>query len=198
MEEAERLCSRIAIIDHGKIITAGTLENLIQLLPYKQTIHINKNQTTETKKELFSKFGTIIDDQDIYELTPFDHIKFSEFFKATEDNGIAYNYIDIQKPSLEALFLHLTGRRLKRLKNILHLIKKDYILFWNDKPAVGLTFIVPIFLIYLFGSIFSGSGASPSGIRIAFLNNSNSKIAKKLESVLDTTKAFQLIRRLYR
>jgi hypothetical protein len=30
-----------------------------------------------------------------------------------EDNGIAYNYIDIQKPTLEALFLHLTGRRLR-------------------------------------------------------------------------------------
>ena len=80
------------------------------------------------------------------------------------------------------------------MKNILNLIKKDYILFWNDKPAVGLTFIVPIFLIFLFGSIFSGSGTRPTGIRVAFLNNSNSKIAMKLESVLDTTKAFELIR----
>lgn len=80
------------------------------------------------------------------------------------------------------------------MKNILHLIKKDYIVFWHDKPAVSLTFIVPIFLIFLFGSIFSGSGNGPSGIQVAFLNNSDSKIAKKLESVLDTTKAFRLIR----
>jgi len=113
MEEAERLCSRIAIIDHGKIITSGSLEDLLELLPYKQTIHISKNQATESKKEIFNKFGTVIDDQDAYELTPFDHIKFSEFFKAAEDNGIPYNYIDIHKPSLEALFLHLTGRRLR-------------------------------------------------------------------------------------
>ncbi|MGD1005718.1 MAG: ABC transporter ATP-binding protein [Ignavibacteriaceae bacterium] len=113
MEEAERLCSRIAIIDHGKIITSGSLDKLIQLLPYKQTIQINKNHVTETKKELFNKFGAIIDGQEMYELTPFDNIKFSEFFKAMEDNGIAYNYIDIQKPTLEALFLHLTGRRLR-------------------------------------------------------------------------------------
>lgn len=80
------------------------------------------------------------------------------------------------------------------MKNILHLIKKDYIIFWHDKPAFSLTFIVPIFLIFLFGSIFSGSGGSPSGIRVAFLNNSDSNIAKKLEFVLDTTKAFYLIR----
>jgi ABC-2 type transport system permease protein len=80
------------------------------------------------------------------------------------------------------------------LKNILNLIKKDYIIFWHDKTAVSLTFIVPIFLIYLFGSIFSGTGNNPSGIEIAFQNDSNSRIAKKLESVLDTTKAFKLIR----
>jgi ABC-2 type transport system permease protein len=79
------------------------------------------------------------------------------------------------------------------LKNILHLIKKDYIIFWNDKPAMGITFIVPILLILIFGSIFSGTNNSPSGIQIAFINNSDSKIAKKIESVLDTTKAFRLI-----
>ena len=113
MEEAERLCSRIAIIDHGKIITLGTLDKLIQLLPYKQTIHLSKNQVTEAKLNLFEKFGAIIDDREMYELSPFDNIKFSDFFKTMEDNGIAYNNIDIQKPTLEALFLHLTGRRLR-------------------------------------------------------------------------------------
>ncbi len=80
------------------------------------------------------------------------------------------------------------------MKTVLHLIKKDYILFWHDKPAVSLTFIVPIFLIFLFGSIFGGSGNGPAGIDIAFMNQSNSKIAAKLESVLDTTKAFHLVR----
>lgn len=59
---------------------------------------------------------------------------------------------------------------------------------------MSLTFLVPIVLIYIFGSIFGGSGNSPKGINIAFINNSNSKIAKKLETVLDTTQAFKLIR----
>ena len=113
MEEAERLCGRIAIIDHGKIITSGSLDKLIQQLPFKQTIHINKNQATESIKELFEKFGAVIDEQDTYELTPFDDIKYSDFFMAIENNNISYNNIDIQKPTLEALFLHLTGRRLR-------------------------------------------------------------------------------------
>jgi ABC-2 type transport system permease protein len=80
------------------------------------------------------------------------------------------------------------------LKKILSLIKKDYILFWHDKVAVGLTFIVPAALILLFGSIFGGSGNNASGIRLAFLNQSNTKIAKKIESTLDTTTTFQMIK----
>ena len=79
------------------------------------------------------------------------------------------------------------------MRTILKLIKKEYILFWNDKVDVSMTFIVPAFLILLFGSIFSGSSSAPSGIKLAFLNQSNSKIASKIESTLDTTKTFSLI-----
>jgi len=80
------------------------------------------------------------------------------------------------------------------LKAVISLIKKDYKLFFHDKPAVSLTFLVPAVLIFLFGSIFGGSSSAPTGIHIAFVNNSESKVAHKLESVLDTTKAFMLIK----
>lgn len=80
------------------------------------------------------------------------------------------------------------------MKTLLNLIKKDYILFWHDKVAVGLTFIVPAALILLFGSIFGGSGGNASGIRLAFLNQSNTRIAKKIESTLDTTSTFRIIK----
>ena len=113
MEEAERLCSRIAIIDHGKIIASGSLDELLTLLPYEQTIIISKNQLTEHKKDLFGKFGTLLNDQEKYELKPKEKLKLSDFFKSMEENGIGYNFIDVNKPSLEALFLHLTGRRLR-------------------------------------------------------------------------------------
>ena len=46
----------------------------------------------------------------------------------------------------------------------------------------------------IFGSIFGGSGASPQGIRLAVLNQSPSEVAKRIESTLDTSKAFQIIK----
>ncbi len=113
MEEAERLCNRIAIIDLGHIISVGTLQQLLNSLEYKQTISISKNQLTESKKELFSAFGKLIDETDKYELQPKDGLKLSGFFEAVEKNGIDYSNINIKKPSLEALFLNLTGKSLR-------------------------------------------------------------------------------------
>lgn len=81
------------------------------------------------------------------------------------------------------------------MKNFFNLIIKDFVLFWNDKVAVSLTFIVPVALIYIFGSIFGGNIGGASGIRMAFLNQSNSSLGKKLEKVLDTGKTFILVKK---
>ena len=113
MEEAERLCNRIAIIDVGHIISVGTMQELLDSLNYERTITISKNHLTESKKSLFSSFGKLIDENDKFELQPAVGLKLSDFFEAIEKNGISYSNINIKKPSLEALFLHLTGKSLR-------------------------------------------------------------------------------------
>ena len=80
------------------------------------------------------------------------------------------------------------------MKTVIALIKKEFILFWKDKVAVSLTFLVPAVLIFIFGSVFGGSG-NISGIRLAFINDSGAPIAKKLEKTLDTTKTFFLVKK---
>jgi ABC-2 type transport system ATP-binding protein len=113
MEEAERLCSRIAIIDAGKIIAIGTLDKLLERLTYDETITITKHQTTIANADLFKQFGTLLNEDDHFELKPKEKLLLSDFFSAVEKNGISYKLISMHKPSLEILFLHLTGRRLR-------------------------------------------------------------------------------------
>ena len=113
MEEAERLCSHIAIIDAGKIISHGTVEELLQQLPYNESIFITKNQSTSGQVELFRLFGAITDNEDRFELKPDPSFKLSGFFHALEDNFIKYQNIELHRPTLEELFLHLTGRNLR-------------------------------------------------------------------------------------
>jgi ABC-2 type transport system ATP-binding protein len=113
MEEAERMCQRIAIIDIGKIIAQGTLDELLNLLPFKETISIAKNEITGNKQVVFEKFGLLKTENEKIELKMNQDIKLSKFFSAIEENGISYNFIDFHKPTLEELFLNLTGRRLR-------------------------------------------------------------------------------------
>lgn len=113
MEEAERLCSRIAIIDHGKIIALGTTDELLEKLPYEETIMITRNDVTSTRKELFQEFGSLEDIGDHYELKPSSGFKLSGFFARMEEKSIKYQWVELHRPTLEALFLQLTGRRLR-------------------------------------------------------------------------------------
>jgi ABC-2 type transport system permease protein len=80
------------------------------------------------------------------------------------------------------------------LKQIFQLFKNSYLLFWSDRVAVALTFIVPLVLLIVFGSIFGGAGSEPEGIRLAVLNQSASPVTARIESSLDTIKAFRIIK----
>ena len=113
MEEAERLCNRIGIIDHGSIIGLGTTDELLEKLPYEETIIITRNADTLKQRPMFEEFGTVIDANDHMELKPEGGFVLSKFFSQIEKQGISYRWIELQRPTLEALFLYLTGRKLR-------------------------------------------------------------------------------------
>ncbi len=113
MEEAERLCSRVAIIDHGNIIALGTTEELLEKLPYDETIIITKNPSTLKHQDVFREFGELLEDDDHFELKPTNGFVLSRFFARIEERGLKYQWIELHRPTLEALFLQLTGRRLR-------------------------------------------------------------------------------------
>lgn len=113
MEEAEKLCSRVAIIDSGQIIAIGTLDKLLEMLPFDETITIVKNEQTKQIISSLNQFGNIVDENEKFELRPDAGFLLSKFFLTIEEKGIKYSNIELHKPTLEALFLYLTGRRLR-------------------------------------------------------------------------------------
>ena len=80
------------------------------------------------------------------------------------------------------------------MKTIYNLVIKDIIRFRKDSPAVILTFVVPIILIMIFGSIFGGNGGSLGKIPIILVNESSSPVAKLIESKLDTSSTLQIVK----
>ena len=113
MEEVERLCSRIGIIDHGRLIAEGTLNELLTLLPYEETISIRRHESTERSKAVFATFGDLRETNGSFELQPRKGLKMSAVLAAVEEAGVGYADIEWHKPTLEALFLQQTGRSMR-------------------------------------------------------------------------------------
>ena len=113
MEEATRLCSRIAIIDHGRMLALGTLDELLTHLPFSELVRIARNDQTTAQMQALAEYGEITKAEDAYLFKLRDGLRFSEFFAATEELGLPYRYFNIRRPTLEDLFLHLTGKNLR-------------------------------------------------------------------------------------
>ena len=114
MEEAERLCSKVAIIDHGRIIEQGTVLELINLLNQKDVIKISKTPFTVKLLDKIKEIGMINEQDFHFELIPSDNFtKKSKIFAALEDLNIPSNLIEVSMATLEDVFLNLTGMRLR-------------------------------------------------------------------------------------
>jgi ABC-2 type transport system ATP-binding protein len=113
MEEAERLCSRIGIIDHGRILALGTLDELLTRLPFEDEITFPANSETAPLAAQLATMGEITAIDGTHRFRPRPGYPLSAFFTQTESLGLPPRLFVSQRPTLEALFLHLTGRKLR-------------------------------------------------------------------------------------
>ena len=113
MEEATRLCSRIGIIDHGKLLALGTLDELLLQLPFAERVRIARTDETTAHLETLRGFGEIAATDEAYLLTPRPEVRLSEFFATVEKLGLSYRLFSVTRLGLEELFLHLTGKTLR-------------------------------------------------------------------------------------
>jgi ABC-2 type transport system ATP-binding protein len=113
MEEATRLCSRIGIIDHGKILALGTLEELLTRLAFEEEIGFPANAATATLAAQLAAFGEISATGDTHRFRPRAGYPLSNFYALSENLGIPSRVFTHERPSLEAVFLQLTGRALR-------------------------------------------------------------------------------------
>lgn len=110
MEEAEH-CDRIAIIDHGKIIALDTSENLKNMVG-GDVIRIKTEDDARAEEELRSRFKVnILEDRDCL---CFEVERGEEFIpRLFQDLGVRILSISLHRPTLDDVFLKLTGREIR-------------------------------------------------------------------------------------
>lgn len=117
MDEAERVCNHVAIIDHGQLLAMDTIENLKKKNREENVLEIefeNEHFASSAQNHL-NKFEIkmnivnnhlLISDNSIFDKLP-------EILKTLKEDSLKVCEIKLRENSLEDIFINLTGRRLR-------------------------------------------------------------------------------------
>ncbi|HET7711497.1 MAG TPA: ABC transporter ATP-binding protein [Thermoanaerobaculia bacterium] len=115
MEEAERICDRIAIIDHGRVIAEGTKEELVE-----RTIGGEREVTIEMESEpmepmlsVLRSRGVTVDGTRMTVRSAQPALAVADVLALSAEQRIPIRDMRMEAPTLENVFLHLTGRELR-------------------------------------------------------------------------------------
>lgn len=116
MEEIEAICDRVAIMDFGRVIIQGTIDEIIDSTIAEKVIRINfSHDIDEAVKKI--KDGNIEGITEIKNDGTAVDIKFAGNFtnilKAIFELDIDVKDLSLEKPNLETVFLKLTGKKLR-------------------------------------------------------------------------------------
>jgi ABC-2 type transport system ATP-binding protein len=118
MEEAERLCDRIAIIDAGRILAEGTLAELLARLPAPNVLAVDLEADPEPgMTDRFTDLPGVaqaeLDGRRLRLTLDDPALRTGPVLETLRCGGLAWSHLHTERASLEAVFLNLTGRSLR-------------------------------------------------------------------------------------
>jgi len=116
MEEAERLCDRVAIMDQGRILALDTPKDLVATLG-GGVIEIGLREVVDGVLDRMKAIPQVtsaqLTDRTLSLRARGASAALVSVINALNDSGAVVNSLKILEPSLETVFLHLTGKQLR-------------------------------------------------------------------------------------
>jgi ABC-2 type transport system ATP-binding protein len=117
MEEAERLCDRVGIIDEGQIIAEGTRRDLVALVGERDRLHLELSGDASMVADVVSAIDGIEScssaGSELEVVTVSASRALPDVVLSITESGLDVHSIQVSEPDLESVFLHLTGKALR-------------------------------------------------------------------------------------
>ncbi len=117
MEEAERLCDRVGIIDHGKLVAEGTRGELVRLVGEQDRVRLAATGDLDAAARALSGMPEVrevdVADGGLALIVESAADALPQLLALVASSGTTVTSVDVDQPDLEAVFLHLTGRALR-------------------------------------------------------------------------------------
>jgi ABC-2 type transport system ATP-binding protein len=117
MEEAERLCDRIGIIDLGELKAEGSRAELVSLVGAHDRVDVEGVGDLESAaggcRALPAVRAASVDDAGLHLIVDQARSLLPELLRVVAATGVSVHAVEVREPDLEAVFLHLTGKALR-------------------------------------------------------------------------------------
>ena len=117
MEEVEQICTRIAIMDHGRVIAQGTKEELKQMIKTGETITVEAIALEEKNLQDIRTLDHVFDVQYekqvlVVRCTDAKH-NLIRLLNYLQSQDISFGRVFSELPTLNDVFLEITGKQLR-------------------------------------------------------------------------------------
>jgi linearmycin/streptolysin S transport system ATP-binding protein len=117
MEEAQRLCDRVGILDEGKLKAEGTSRELVAMVGEQDRIHIEASGALKAAAQACATVPGVrraaVAESSIDVIADNGGALLPQLLQTAAAAGAHVNSVEVTEPNLEAVFLHLTGRALR-------------------------------------------------------------------------------------
>jgi len=117
MEEAERLCNRVGIIDEGEIKAEGTRAELVRLVGERDKVRLGASGNLPAALAALQAVPAVqsasVGEERIDLILDGADRALPALLQAAAGAGVSVHSVEVEEPNLEAVFLHLTGKALR-------------------------------------------------------------------------------------
>ena len=118
MEEAERLCRRVGIVDHGRLLAVGTRRELVALVAQHDQITVSVDGSASAAAAILHGVEGVLtaghtDDRTVACMVATASSMLPRVVTALDEAGGGVTDLRVTEPSLDSVFLHITGTALR-------------------------------------------------------------------------------------